>query len=245
MNNDHLLLAALISGLMSSMHCVGMCGGIASAFSMQFSKKTMTSRQTVLWYTVLYNLARVFSYSMAGLLAGLFSYQVTQSTASSLYFPLQVLASVVLILVALNILGLLPFVSYLDRLGRGLTPYLKNVSKILLPIDSPLKAFSLGLVWGWLPCGLVYSMLTVAITTGKVMDSVLVMFLFGLGTLPAMIAIGVLGGFNKQLLQHQGLKYVAAIILLLMAAVPFYTSMTHDHSTHHAHDDNAHQHHHH
>lgn len=240
MNSEHLFVAAFIAGLMSSLHCMGMCGGIASALSMQFKSGTEISNRKVIMYTLAYNLARIFSYTMAGLLLGLLSVVIIGEAGSALFIPLQVLASVILIIIALNILNVSPLLNQLDKLGSGLVPYIRKASQILLPIDSPMKAFALGLVWGWLPCGLVYSMLTIAATTANAMESAMIMFLYGLGTLPAMLAVGLLAELNKSLFQHRLFKYSSAVILIIIAVMPFYSMLTHDHTAHQYQSENSH-----
>ena len=95
--------------------------------------------------------------------------------------------------------------------------HIQPLAKGLLPVDSFGKAFLFGMVWGWLPCGMVYSALLFSLTTGSALNGMLTMFVFGLGTLPAMISAGYFVDYLNQFRQHKQLRWFTAIVLILIA----------------------------
>ncbi len=247
-------LSAIIAfnmGLLSSVHCLGMCGGIitmlmkATANGNDASAKPLAS-------SLAYNLGRISSYCIAGLIAGLFGAGLSALIATyQLHMWVQVFAAVILILLALSILNLFSF-ARLERLGQQIWNKVQPFSKRLLPVDSFRKALLFGMVWGWLPCGLVYSALLLGLTTGTVGGAVLVMFCFGLGTLPSMISAGFVTEQLQQYINQRQLRWCSAAMLILLAiSLPFSTYYYAGHHDGHApgnhtsSDTDPHSHHHH
>lgn len=179
------LITALLAGLLGGAHCVGMCGGIVAAMSLQ------GGRRQPLPFHLGYNLGRMASYAAGGALAGLVG---SAAFLSERLLPLQtglyVLAQVVLILMGLYLAGLSRAVLWLERAGSTLWKRLQPVFGRLLPIRDFKGALAAGLVWGWLPCGLVYSVLVTALASGNAASGALLMLAFGLGTLPNLLAMG-------------------------------------------------------
>ena len=151
---DPIFVSAFLMGLIGSGHCIAMCGGIASSLQLASNK-----RQTWL-YSLAYNSGRALSYMLAGaLVAGISSQFATQNSAFALF--LSFLAGVFMLLVGVYIMRLAATLQWLEKLGKTLIwQHLIKLNKYLMPIDSPLKALGYGALWGWLPCGLVYSALT-------------------------------------------------------------------------------------
>jgi len=147
---DGAFLAAMAAlGLASGLHCVGMCGGIVTAFGARRGPQWM--------HTVLFNAGRISSYALAGALAGALgglSWYATGGQAA-----LYVLANVVLILVGLQLAGLKSPMRWLESLGAPLWRRVQPLAARLIQIRTLGGAYRAGLAWGWLPCGLVYSML--------------------------------------------------------------------------------------
>ncbi len=179
------LLAAFLVGLLGGAHCVGMCGGIVAAMSFQGGMRQPFSLHLG------YNLGRILSYTLAGALAGLIG---SAAFLSERLLPLQqglyVLAQVVLILLGLYLAGLNRAVLVLERAGGALWARLQPRLGRLLPIRGPAQALLAGGLWGWLPCGLVYSVLVSALASGGMLQGAGLMFAFGLGTLPNLLAMG-------------------------------------------------------
>lgn len=179
------LLAAFLVGFLGGAHCVGMCGGIVAAMSLQGGV-----RQPFSFYLA-YNLGRILSYTLAGALAGLIG---SVAFLSDRLLPLQqglyVVAQLVLILLGLYLAGLNHAVLVMERIGGTLWAHLQPYLGRMLPIRSRGQALLAGGLWGWLPCGLVYSVLVSALASGGMLQGAGLMFAFGLGTLPNLLAMG-------------------------------------------------------
>ncbi len=181
-------LAAFLTGLLGGAHCVGMCGGIVAAMSFQ---GVGTGGRGPFAFHLAYNAGRVASYALVGALVGLLG---SAAFLSDSLYPLQkglyVLAQVVLILLGLYLAGLNQSVLAIERLGGGVWRRVQPLLGRLLPIRSLGQALVAGAAWGWLPCGLVYSVLVSALASGGPLRGGLLMLAFGLGTLPNLLLMG-------------------------------------------------------
>ncbi len=182
--NDSAFLALFLVGLLGGTHCVGMCGGIVSALSMGASSR---------WSMHLaYNGGRIVSYAAAGTLAGaLGAASMGLAGQVPLRTALFVLANLMLIALGLYLLGVTRTLAFTERAGQSLWRYLQPMTRRFLPARTVGQAFPLGLLWGWLPCGLVYSALATALTAGSASRGALMMLAFGLGTLPNLLLAGI------------------------------------------------------
>ncbi len=177
--------AAFLIGLLGAGHCLGMCGGIVNALSMA-SADSGKSRYGIL---AGYNLGRLSSYTFIGFVMGLFGWWLSKNGVVA--FGLRTLAGAILILSGLYIGGFWNGLLKIEKLGQGLWKYIEPVTRKLMPVKSPVHAFALGLLWGWLPCGLIYSTAIWASMSGSAAQSSLLMLSFGIGTLPAIVATGL------------------------------------------------------
>lgn len=206
--SDLSLLSALLVGIAGSVHCVGMCGGIVGAFTFAIPTKA-----NPLPYMLAYNIGRISSYSIAGGITGylgsIFSHQVHQGLVW-----LQLLSGVFLLLLACYIGGWWKVLTQLEKLGGYFWRYISPLSKRFIPFSSPLAAFPYGIIWGWLPCGLVYSTLVWSLASGSALNGALTMLFFGLGTLPALLILGSLGSKLKQYLALPITRQIMAVLLL-------------------------------
>lgn len=201
--------STFLVGLLGGGHCVGMCGGIVGAVTLSLpGQRPQTS------YLLAYNCGRIASYTAAGVLAGLIG-------ASGLFLhhllPLEkvlyALASAMLVALGLYLAGIWQGVLVLERAGGLLWQRLQPLSKKLLPLRATPQAFALGLLWGWLPCGLVYSVLVAALATGSALQGGLLMLAFGLGTLPTLLTMGLAAIRLKALLQHRWVRRVSGLLV--------------------------------
>ncbi len=212
------MLSALVFGLAGSTHCVGMCGGIAGSISMSRTPAQSSGLSLLLAF----NLGRILSYAIAGLLVGALGHSLANSPEATRW--LRTLAALIMIVSGLYIAGWWQGAAYLERLGGVLWRRIQPLSRTLLPATTLPKALALGGLWGWLPCGLVY---TTLIWTGSVSsepaNSALLMLLFGLGTLPAMMTTALLAGQLRQLMQQQGVRTGAGLLVIVfgLATVPW------------------------
>jgi len=179
--------AAFMIGLLGGVHCVGMCGGIVGALTVQ-----MPGRRRAWTLHLTYNAGRIASYAVAGAIMGMIG-------GLGLFFdqvlPVQlllyVLANLVLIILGLYLAGFGGLLLRLETLGAWWWRRIQPYSAKILPADTAGKAFALGVLWGWLPCGLVYSLLASALLSGGAASGAAVMLAFGLGTLPNLLLAGM------------------------------------------------------
>ncbi len=108
----------------------------------------------------------------------------------------------------------------LEKIGAGLWRRIEPFARRLLPVHSRSQALVLGLLWGWIPCGLVYSMLIWSVSAGSAVNGAALMLAFGLGTLPNLLAMGAMAGGLASLLRNPGVPRVAGATVMLLG---FYT----------------------
>jgi uncharacterized protein len=204
------LISALLVGLLGGGHCVGMCGGIVGAVSL-----SLPGQRPHVGYLLAYNAGRIASYTTAGVLAGLLgSSGFFLSHVLPVEKILYLLANLMLIALGLYLAGLWQGVLLLEGAGGVLWRRLQPLSKKLLPLRSVPHAFALGAIWGWLPCGLVYSVLVAALATGSATQGGLLMLAFGLGTLPTLLAMGLAAVRLKAALQNLWVRRISGLLVL-------------------------------
>lgn len=204
-----LLVSALILGLLGGGHCLGMCGGLMGALTLAIPPERRAQRLRLL---LAYNLGRILSYAAAGLIIGLAGWALASSPAAKL---LRVIAGLLLIAMGLYLAGWWSGLTRVEALGRGLWRHLQPVAKRLLPVASVPRALLLGTLWGWLPCGLVYSTLLWAASQGDVLHSGLLMLAFGLGTWPVLIATGLAAERLGALLRRRGVRLAGGLLVII------------------------------
>ena len=204
-----LLISALILGLLGGGHCLGMCGGLMGALTLAIPPEQRGRRLQLL---LAYNLGRILSYATAGLLFGLAGWAVASSPAAML---LRIVAGLLLISMGLYLGGWWSGLTRIEALGRGLWRHIQPVASRLLPVSSLPRALLLGALWGWLPCGLVYSTLLWAASQGDALDSGLLMLAFGLGTWPVLLATGMAAERLTALLRRRGVRMAGGLWVIL------------------------------
>ncbi|XQW83636.1 sulfite exporter TauE/SafE family protein [Thalassotalea piscium] len=204
--------AAFVIGLLGSGHCIGMCGGITTMLSTAINKEQkQTSKLRII---LAYNIGRISTYSLIGAIAG-----ITGSLAAkNIGLPvsiLRIVAGIFLILLGLYIGRWFMLLNKVEQVGKGLWKILSPLSKKFIPINHAKQALALGAIWGWLPCGLVYSTLTWSLASGSLVSGALIMFFFGLGTLPALVSISVGAVSFKTLLLNDYFRKSMALLLII------------------------------
>lgn len=222
------LLPIFIIGLVGSVHCIGMCGGIVGALSSAPGAQSTPQRVIPISSmlrqqagTVLaYNAGRIGSYMAAGALAGgLVGGALALTKIAALQTGAYWLANLMLVALGLYLMDLWHGLARLEAAGQFLWRRLQPLFKPLLPMDNPWKAFALGGLWGWLPCGMVYSVLLTALLSGSALKGALVMLAFGLGTLPTLLSLGLLGARLRQRMQRRGVRLACGALVLLFGAL--------------------------
>ncbi|MFB8829256.1 sulfite exporter TauE/SafE family protein [Azotobacter sp. CWF10] len=204
-----LLASAAILGLLGGGHCLGMCGGLMGALTLAIPPEQRGHRLRLL---LAYNLGRVLSYAAAGLLIGLGGWALANSPAA---LVLRIVAALLLIAMGLYLAGWWSGLTRLEALGQRLWRHLQPVASRLLPVDSLPRALLLGAVWGWLPCGLVYSTLLWAASQGSALDSALLMLAFGLGTWPVLLATGLAAERLTAWLRQRHVRIAGGLLVIL------------------------------
>lgn len=202
------LLTALLAGLLGGVHCVGMCGGLVAAFSFRPDGSTPPFR-----LHMGYNLGRIVSYTLFGALAGALGASLNLLEIRPLQIALYVLAQAVMILLGLYLAGWNQWVLVFEKAGGALWSRLQPLFKKLLPVKSLSGALVAGFFWGWLPCGLVYSILVAALAAGSATSGAALMLAFGLGTLPNLLGMALFARHLQSLLQQPAVRKAAGLMV--------------------------------
>lgn len=225
-----LFVPTFLVGLAGSVHCAGMCGGIVGALSLPRQRAPMlrepafplpvrsvtVAGSASLTYVGAYNAGRIASYMTAGALAG----GLAGGAASLAALPAWQAAfywAANLMLVALGLFlvdawrGLARIEQAGQALWRQLAPLLRRVNGAEA---GGARMFALGALWGWLPCGMVYSVLVTAMLSGSALGGAGVMLAFGLGTLPMLAALGLAGGRLRVLMARRAVRVACGLAIL-------------------------------
>jgi len=210
------LMGAFVVGLLGGVHCLGMCGGIVGALTL--GQPRARAAEPGFWLLQLgYNLGRLASYMAAGALAGglglLLAGAGPLADAQKL---LGILAGLFMIVLGLYLAGWWSGLAKVEQAGGVIWKRIEPLGRRLLPVRSPLHAFLLGMVWGWLPCGLVYSALIWSLSAGGVWQGALLMGAFGLGTLPNLLLMGAAAGWLGGLLRRPLVRKLAGSLVILL-----------------------------
>jgi sulfite exporter TauE/SafE len=222
------MLPIFMIGLLGSVHCVGMCGGIVAALSVSRPPRPFPVAVVALGSGALdgtlrmaaYNAGRIGSYAIAGALAGgvAAGAQVLTGVAwlqAGGYW----LANLMLVALGLYLMDAWRGLARLEAGGQVIWRRLQPLMQHLLPLDNPLKMLAVGALWGWLPCGMVYSMLMTAMLTGSARSGASVMLVFGLGTLPTLLVMGMLGTSFKDWMQRRAVRLASGLVILLFGVM--------------------------
>ena len=223
----NIFLSLFVLGLVSSTHCIGMCGGIMGALTMAIPAQAKTKRGFIL---VAYNLGRIASYALMGLLAGVFAKQIAALGGVTI---LRVIAGLLLIAMGLYLADWWRGLTKLETLGRYVWVYIQPLGKHLMPVDNIPKALFLGALWGWLPCGLVYAALATAMTQPAPLMAASAMLAFGLGTLPAVLAAGFAAQQLTRILQQRQVRIGLALIIIIFGLWTIWGGLGHSHQHQH------------
>jgi sulfite exporter TauE/SafE len=221
------LVPVFIVGLLGSVHCAGMCGGIVGAFSIAparaFPVAVVSLRgaapSAALARVLAYNSGRIASYMVAGALAGSLANSVAGGVRALAGLAVVEtagywLANLMLVALGLYLMDAWRGLAHLEQLGRKAWRRIEPVTALLLPLDSPLKLVAMGSLWGWLPCGMVYSVLLTAMLSGSALSGAAVMLAFGLGTLPMLLSMGMLGAPLRAWIARRAVRVASGAVVL-------------------------------
>jgi|SRR5680860_669200 len=205
--------SAFLIGLLGSTHCMAMCGGISASLSMALPVgKGFRLRQSLL--LTAFNSGRIASYALIATLIAVLSTSAADQWAELGVF-LRSIAGLLLIVMGLSMGQWWQGIRYVERIGAPLWKRLSPLTRRVLPVNHAGQALALGALWGWLPCGLVYSTLGWAALQPTVGSAALTMMFFGLGTLPSMLATGYAASWISGLKSSQTFRKFTGALLIL------------------------------
>lgn len=229
-SDSTLLLTAWATGLLGSTHCAGMCGGISSALTFALPAGSRNGPR-LFAYQLAYNGGRILTYAVLGVVVGTLAHGILGNWAQSPW-P-RVAAGLFMVLLGLYLAGWSTLLQRLEGMGGRLWKHLSGLRRRILPVDHPLKAVAAGAVWGFLPCGLVYSSLALALARADSLVSGGVMLAFGLGTLPMLLVTGTLAARLRQQLQKRQVRQLAGLMVVVFGLWTMAMAFGHAHHAGH------------
>lgn len=223
----------LLTGFLSGVHCLGMCGGIVGAFSGVGTRAPVgiQPRRPSPWREaarqLAFNAGRIASYTLAGAVAGaLGSAGASLAGVLSWQVALYLAANLMLILFGLHLAGATAWLARSEALGLPLWRRLQPLAARLLPARSLPQSIAAGMLWGWIPCGLVYGALAIAVLAGSPERGALVMLAFGLGSLPNLLAAGLAAARLRGFAARRGVRVAAGGVVLGFGVVGLVNAAT-------------------
>ncbi len=219
-------LVALLMGVFSSLHCIGMCGSIIGSLTFSLSPEIRQDKKRLLPFIFSYNAGRITSYGIAGATVGLLEMLITFPLGEAHgHRLLQILSALIMTGAGLYIAGWFPRFAYIEKLGVHFWKKIEPYGRKLIPVKDCKHAYLFGMVWGWLPCGLVYAALALTVASGSVLQSALTMIAFGLGTLPAVMGVGVMISVLTRLAAMPRFKQIVGLIMIFLALFAAFPSL--------------------
>ena len=216
------LTTAFLAGLLGSAHCLGMCGGMSGLFALHASVRGL-SRQLPM--ALVYNAGRLTSYAILGFAVAAAGSRFAALTPA-VGKPVRLIAGAVIILIGLQIAFNVRALGFLERMGGVAWSRISPFAGRLLPVDSLPRALGLGLLWGLIPCGLVYSVLLVAATSARAVDGAAIMLAFGIGTAPAMLLTGLGAARLAQWMQDRRTRLGAGLLIVMLGILTLFMPVT-------------------
>jgi uncharacterized protein len=206
------LASFFVVGLLGGVHCIGMCGGVVTALTVRYPNERPRRRPDLHFA---YHAGRLCMYALAGAAAGgLGSSMLRLEPVFPVQATLYLVAQLMLIALGLYLLGIARYLQAFENAGRRLWRHVQPFAAALLPARTLPRAYALGLLWGLLPCGLVYSILATALVSGSALAGALLMLAFGLGTLPVLLALGAVFPALERLRQAAVVRRAAGGIII-------------------------------
>lgn len=206
------LATAFLAGLLGAGHCFGMCGGIAGGLG------ALSSGRSAWWSAVLFNLGRVLSYSLLGGFAALLLGAAGEALAVPAWSRwLRFVTAALIAMIGLRFLFDWKGIASIEKAGAGLWRRITPLVRRAASHPGPLGRLALGLCWGFLPCGMVYTVLLTAVSTGGFSSGFLTMLAFGAGTLPALLGMTLWAPALSGFLQDHTTRRLIGLGLLLLA----------------------------
>lgn len=224
---DYSLAGAALVGLLGAGHCFAMCGALVGALSGQIPlKPDQHALGHILQFQLCYSAGRIGGYTLAGALCGGISGGLgLLFSLDSYLIVLRLLAGTLMILTGLYIAQIWGLLARLEQLGNIIWRPIAPLAKRVLPVTRRRQAITAGFLWGWLPCGLVYSMLSWAMASGSALNGALIMLFFGAGTLPALLIAGVAAKNLALWLQKKAVRIISGLVLIALGGQTLYVGL--------------------
>ncbi|GAB6071334.1 sulfite exporter TauE/SafE family protein [Thiomicrorhabdus hydrogeniphila] len=220
---DSIYITAFVVGILGGVHCLGMCGGVVGGLTFSLESRIQTNWWKMMSYQLVYNIGRITSYMILGAVFGALGAGIgSLATFLPAQQFLQVIAGLFMIALGLYLGGWWFGVVKIEKLGQALWAKISPYAKNMTPVKHYYQAWLYGLVWGWLPCGLVYSMLIMTLTAGSAISGAAMMLAFGLGTLPNLMLMGVFAFYFTRLSRMVWVKRTAGLGVILMGIWQIY-----------------------
>lgn len=207
------VFAAFTTALVGGLHCAGMCGGFIGAVQLHRPREMPASR-----LAVGYHGGRITSYTAAGALIGLLGGALFTQNLLPVQVALLVIGGLMLLALGVSMLRGNRWMRGLETVGHWAWKWIAPLARRVFPPRSLGQAYLAGLAWGWIPCGMVYAVLPLALVAGGAWQGALVMFAFGLGTLPNMIAVDVaatrISADGRLVASRSWLKLAAGVVII-------------------------------
>jgi sulfite exporter TauE/SafE len=211
MDNIDLLMIISIAFLGSFGHCIGMCGGIVIAYSARKIDTSWTKTDKSISH-LLYSFGRITTYTVYGAIFGFIGSVISFSNMAN--GILLLIAGFTMILTGLSLSGKLKFLTIIEHSIQGSSWY-KNNFQQLLNSEYLGSFYLLGLLNGLLPCGFVYFFAITSASTANMLDGAIVMFIFGISTIPAMFSLGFfISLFKKTSIRNTILKIASLSVII-------------------------------
>ena len=226
---------ALIIGLLGSTHCIGMCGGIVGTLSINSPQSSAGSGRNRIMHHLTYNSGRILSYMFIGSMAGLAGAQASRLSSEVMLPVGGIIAGLFMIMLGLYLAGWWYGIQVLEKAGTYIWKLVEPLGKKVIPPRSRIQVFALGLVWGWLPCGLVYSALALAMVSASPLQGAWIMLGFGLGTLPMLLAMGHAAGQLRKIVRQPVIRRIIGSIIILFGVytcIMAFNRQPHHHNNH-------------
>jgi uncharacterized protein len=221
-------------GLVSSLHCLGMCGGIMGALSLSLPADVRQRKVSQLQFVALFNIGRIISYVAAGLVAGAFGVEILKALGlENAHEILRIMGVVFMVAIGFYLAGWFPQMARVEKIGQPVWNLIEPFARKLMPINSLPRALVYGMAWGWLPCGLVYFVLLTTVTAGSAIQGASMMLAFGLGTLPTMLSAGIMASWIRRFTQSATTRQVMGLLIVAMALATLFIGTGDGHHHHH------------
>jgi sulfite exporter TauE/SafE len=212
-----ILISVFLMGFLGGVHCLGMCGGVVAMLTASLEPQIKSNPKKVALFHLNYNIGRILSYILMGIIFGFIGTLLAQSLQmNSIDKGLRIFSGVLMIMVGLYIGNWSSSIQILEKIGAKLWAKLQPLTKQFLPIKNLKSAFFTGLLWGGIPCGLVYGALGFAIASGSASQGGLIMLAFGLGTLPSLLLMAGLSTQLARFIQKPMVRKISGLMIIIL-----------------------------